>query len=94
MVAEIRELPYTERLKVLDLHSQYYRRRRGDAITVFKILKGMVRLDPSQFFTLSTNTTTRGHSLKIFKERSRLEVRKCFFSNRVVNDWNRLPHKQ
>ena len=37
------------------------------------------------------NSRTRGHKLKIVKNRSRLNIRKNFFSQRVVNDWNALP---
>ena len=35
---------------------------------------------------------TRGHCQKLVKKRSRLELRKKIFSQRVVNTWNRLPH--
>ena len=31
------------------------------------------------------------HKLKIVKNRSRLNIRNNFFSQRVVNDWNALP---
>ena len=33
----------------------------------------------------------RGHMYKFVKNRSRLNVRAHFFSQRVVNDWNKLP---
>ena len=33
----------------------------------------------------------RSHSLKLFKRRSRLQIRANFFSNRVVDIWNSLP---
>src|SRR3989442_222067 len=39
----------------------------------------------------SKNIITKGHALKIIKNRSRVNVRKNFFSQRVVNDWNALP---
>ena len=34
---------------------------------------------------------TRGHSLKIYKKRSNTTIRKTFFSQRVINQWNDLP---
>jgi hypothetical protein len=34
---------------------------------------------------------TRGHSLKLTKNRSRLDIGKYYFTNRVVEDWNNLP---
>jgi len=33
----------------------------------------------------------RGHEKKLVKERSRLDTRKHFFSQRVINGWNNLP---
>ena len=83
-------LTYESRLEILDLYSLYCRRQRGDMIETYKILKQHYDLDPSTFFTLNT-ATTRGHSLKLFKERSRLLVRQNFFTNRIVNLWNSLP---
>ena len=35
-------------------------------------------------------TNTRGHCMKLFKYRCRLDVRKYFFVNRIVNNWNNL----
>jgi len=35
----------------------------------------------------------RGHEKKLAKDRSRLDSRKFFFSQRVVNEWNSLPAK-
>jgi hypothetical protein len=35
---------------------------------------------------------TRGHSLKLVKNRCRTETRKNFFTNRVVGVWNSLPN--
>ena len=45
-----------------------------------------------KFFELSDNAhNLRGHSMKISVKRSRLNVRKFFFSQRVVSQWNSLP---
>jgi len=41
-------------------------------------------------FQLDNNNRTRGHSAKIKKNRCRTDLRKHFFSERVVNRWNSL----
>ena len=40
---------------------------------------------------MSEDSKVRGHTYKIVKNSFRLNVRKNFFSNRVVNAWNELP---
>ena len=42
-------------------------------------------------FTLNINTN-RGHSLTLTKNRSRLDIRKHYVTNRVVQIWNSLPN--
>ena len=48
-------------------------------------------LTTKNFFPLADHSRTRGHSFKIIKVRSRLEIRRNFFSKRVVNEWTELP---
>ena len=91
LIPSLKGLSYEERLRALKLPSLEHRRRRGDMIQVFKILKGIHRLDPDQLFTMSAESTTRGHGLKMMKTFSRLGVRQHVFSQRVVNDWNSFP---
>ena len=52
----------------------------------------LVDLKFSDYFTLRTNSTTRGHDYKLFLAYSRLNVRKHFFSERVVSVWNNLEN--
>ena len=55
-------------------------------IQVYKILHCIDRVDKDKFFTLNRLAATRGHSLKLYKKRSRLMVRANYcFSNRVVD---------
>lgn len=90
MVPELEGLGYKERLEALKLPSLHHRRRRGDLIQAFKILKGIDRIDPEVFFQAPGREGSRGHTMKLFKPRGRLEARRNVFSVRVVDDWNCL----
>ena len=57
----------------------------------YKIMTGCVRVDKDQLFNLRENSTTRGHSHKIFKRHATSFNRQSTFRNRIVNDWNSLP---
>ena|SRR5687768_1642242 len=91
MIHECRALSYEKRLKFTGLTTLEERRNRGDLIEAFKILKGLNKVDYKRFFKLNSNSRTRGNKLKLTKSRSRLDIRKHFFSQRVVNGWNSLP---
>ena len=90
LVKSLSHLDYNERLIRLKLDSLNFRRRRADMIQVFRIIKGIDKIDHSLFFTLNPNSRTRGHSLKIFKPQTSNRIRANYFSQRVINDWNLL----
>ena len=88
----LKHMDYSERLKALGLPTLEYRRERADMVEVYKILHDIDKVDKSKPFTLSSYTSTRGHTLKLSKRRSRrLSIRTGMFSNRVVEVWNSLP---
>jgi len=58
-------------------------------ICLYQILKGNYDID-NHLFTPSTSTT-RGHTMKLFKYHTNSRSRSNFYSNRVINDWNSLP---
>ena len=91
LVNHIRNWTYEDRLHYLGLFSLERRRKRGDLIETFKILKNIDDTDSDMFFQKANTTNLRGHSLKIFKQRSTKLCRRQFLSQRVVEDWNSLP---
>ena len=91
MIPELRQQPYQVRLRKLGLTTLETRRRRADLIEVYRMFNGLDDIDPKLFFVSQEGCSTRGHRLKILKQRARLDVRKYCFSHRVVNDWNNLP---
>ena len=92
LVHGLEKMSYEDRLEALGLYSLQRRRLRGDLIETYKILTGKENIDSSHLFQKANTTDLRGHSLKLYKKRSRLDVRKYFFSQRIVNYWNRLPN--
>ena len=92
LIPGIRHLQYAQRLKILELPSLMYRRRRGDMLETFKIVKGKVNINKERFFKFNVRET-RGHQYKICKPASKKLVRSQCFSNRIVNDWNSLPRE-
>jgi len=91
IISECRNLNYKDRLEYSGLTTLEDRRNRGDMIEVFKLTKGFSKIDRNKLFNYSVDTRTRGHAFKLVKDRPRLDVRKNFFSHRVVNIWNALP---
>ena len=92
MIIGLHSKCYKDKLFELGLFSLEKRRIRGDLITVFRILKGIDHIDSKIFFKLfQVSNQTRGHSLKLAMPRFKTDVRKYFFSSRVVSLWNALP---
>jgi hypothetical protein len=86
----IRNKPYDERLRLLNLPLIEKRFNRGDLILVYKILNNLVDVAPSDFFC-PANTNTRGHSLRLVGTSTNLNIRHRFFTERVIPHWNKLP---
>ena len=92
LVENCKKLRYSERLKTLGLPTLKFRRTRGDMIEVFKILNGYYDEVVAPKLCRHFGNRTRGNELKLQHNRSKLDIRKHSFSQRITNLWNSLPN--
>ena len=87
LIPELHDKSYEERLQQLSLPSLVYRRRRGDIIVMYKIMKGLVRVDLKELFNPMEFTKTQGYQFRVHKGKAIKTQRSTSFSQRVINDY-------
>jgi len=59
--------------------------------SLVRYIRGSYKKGNERFFTKVCSDRTRGNSFQLKESRFRLDIRKEFFTMRVVRHWNKLP---
>ena len=98
LVPELANLPYSDRLRILELPTLEYRRSRQDLILIYNYIHQNILLDPNTYCKICRNSHnmltpitsgTRGHPYRFAIQRHHTN-RKRFITTRVIPLWNRL----
>ncbi|KFQ69026.1 hypothetical protein N335_02437, partial [Phaethon lepturus] len=93
MVRGVEPLSYEDRLRELGLFILEKRRLWRDLIAAFQYLKGAHKRDWDKLFSRAYSVRRRNDGFKLKEGRLRLDLRKKFFTMRVVKHWHRLPRE-
>ena len=75
----------------LNMTTLKFRRLRGDMIEVYKIMHNLYDLSVTPALDRNPDSRTRGNSFKLKIDRTKYDLKKYSFCNRVTSVWNSLP---
>ncbi|KAJ7417994.1 hypothetical protein BTVI_30756 [Pitangus sulphuratus] len=93
MIRGVEHLSYEDRLRELGLFSPHTRRLQGDLIVAFQYLKEAYKNEVEGLFIWADSDGIRDNSFKPQKGKFRSDVRKKFFTVRVMRHLKRLPRE-
>ena len=84
---------YKERLRELGLFSLEKTKRWGHLIAAFQYMRGAYKKAGEWLLARACSDRRRGARFKLKEGRFRLDIRKWFFTLRVVKHWHMLPRE-
>ena len=97
MVTNFRGRTYEEKLAEAGMVTLEARRLRGDLLQAYRVLNGVDDVDPKKWFTMAqerngaSSTRHTNGVLNVERGEGKGDVRRNFWSQRVVDPWNSLP---
>jgi hypothetical protein len=94
MISGLKSVNYEDKLAEIGLDTLETRRRHADIYTMLKIIHGVGEIDSNEWFVKisgSAITRARADPLNVKCKNGHLELRRNFFSSRVIKDWNAVP---
>ena len=91
IISELEHLTYKDGVRELGLFSLEKRRLQGNIMVAFQYLKGIYRKFGEGYFIRECIDRTRQIGFKLEKGTFRLDIRKKFFTVKMVRHWNMLP---
>ncbi len=97
MISGLSATNYEEKLKEPGISSLDERRKYLDMLQTYKVMTGKYNVERSTWFDMASSgqraTRQAADPMNIRPKAARLEVRRQFFSQRVVGNWNEIPEK-
>ena len=69
------------------------RHRRGDLLQAYRVFNGVDNVDPDIWFNTAQARNGLVTFMNVTTREERLEIRKNFWSQRVIDPWNNLPNQ-